>query len=270
MSEEVVAAEGTSSVGTGVEEPTSLGDTSTEGAGAQAESGSEEPILYTVKVGGKEEKVTFDELQKGYMRQADYTRKTQELSQDKQRLAQAQQLAEAFERDPHGTVKALASYLNVDMGTARQVAEAAASEADDDPIARVERQLQGLTQQLTQREQAELQARTQAEQQAQAKALIESELAQLHAEHGDFPDMELIQYAVDNGLQDLRKAHRYWQFEAQEVQRIAELNAATEAKRRAQVVGGGHSAAPAAVASGPANGKMTVADAFMAALREHS
>ena len=42
---------------------------------------SEEPELYTVKVGGEEFEVTLDELAKGYSRQSDYTKKTQELSE---------------------------------------------------------------------------------------------------------------------------------------------------------------------------------------------
>jgi hypothetical protein len=42
---------------------------------------SEEPELFTVKVGGEEFEVTLDELAKGYSRQSDYTKKTQELSE---------------------------------------------------------------------------------------------------------------------------------------------------------------------------------------------
>ena len=40
----------------------------------------EQPKLYTVKIDGVEQQVTLDELQQGYSRQQDYTRKTQELS----------------------------------------------------------------------------------------------------------------------------------------------------------------------------------------------
>jgi hypothetical protein len=41
---------------------------------------SDEPELYSVTVDGEEHEVTFDELLKGYSRQSDYTRKTQQLS----------------------------------------------------------------------------------------------------------------------------------------------------------------------------------------------
>jgi len=51
-----------------------------------------------VKVGGQEFEVTLDELRSGYMRQADYTRKTQELAEEKRALeATKQELAEAIE-----------------------------------------------------------------------------------------------------------------------------------------------------------------------------
>ena len=42
-----------------------------------------EPQLYSVKVNGEDVEVTIDELQSSYSRQADYTRKTQELAQQR-------------------------------------------------------------------------------------------------------------------------------------------------------------------------------------------
>ena len=46
---------------------------------------SEEQPAYTVKVDGSEMEVTLDELLRGYQREADYTRKTSELSLEKSR-----------------------------------------------------------------------------------------------------------------------------------------------------------------------------------------
>ena len=43
--------------------------------------------MFTVKVNGEEQKVTKDELLKGYSRQADYTRKTQEISEARNTLS---------------------------------------------------------------------------------------------------------------------------------------------------------------------------------------
>ena len=47
------------------------------------EEESEQPQLYTIKVDGEEQEVTLEELQNGYSRQRDYTRKTQELAQQR-------------------------------------------------------------------------------------------------------------------------------------------------------------------------------------------
>jgi hypothetical protein len=57
----------------------------------------EQPQVYTVKVDGAEQEVTLEELQRGYSRQQDYTRKTQELSHERKTLEQQQ--AELAQRD---------------------------------------------------------------------------------------------------------------------------------------------------------------------------
>jgi len=41
----------------------------------------DQPTVFTVKVDGKEVEVTLDELQKGYSRTQDYTRKTQQIAE---------------------------------------------------------------------------------------------------------------------------------------------------------------------------------------------
>lgn len=257
------AAEATSAEGTGTEVGANdLGATSTEGAGGEAvSSAAEEPELYTVMVGGEKRQVTLDDALKGWMRQEDYTRKTQEVSQLRQRLAQAEQLANALERDPHGTMRQLAAVLQWQPeGLQQQVAP-----EDEDPLARVERQLQGLTNQLTSREEAERQTREEAARQAQAKAQIESELATLHQRYGDFPDHELVQYMVDRGLDNIGEAYGSWQFHALQAQRIAEENAKIEAKRRGQIVSGGSNPSAGSVVPGAAGSKMSVAEAWAAA-----
>jgi len=50
------------------------------------EEESEQPQLYTIKVDGEETEVTLEELQNGYSRQRDYTRKTQELAQQRKAI----------------------------------------------------------------------------------------------------------------------------------------------------------------------------------------
>jgi len=55
------------------------------------EEEEEEPELYAVTVNGEEQEVTFDELLKGYSRQSDYTRKTQDLSTERRELESLQE-----------------------------------------------------------------------------------------------------------------------------------------------------------------------------------
>ena len=57
----------------------------------------EQPNVYSVKIDGQEQEVTLQELQQGYSRQKDYTRKTQELSQQRKDF-EAQQ-AELVKKD---------------------------------------------------------------------------------------------------------------------------------------------------------------------------
>ena len=58
---------------------------------------SEQPELYTVKQNGIETQVTLEELQNGYSRQQDYTRKTQELANQRKEIESQQ--AELSQKD---------------------------------------------------------------------------------------------------------------------------------------------------------------------------
>ena len=63
----------------------------------EVEEEQEQPTYYKVRVDGEEVEVTLEELQSGYSRQQDYTRKTQELSQQRKTIEQQQQ--ELAQRD---------------------------------------------------------------------------------------------------------------------------------------------------------------------------
>ena len=56
---------------------------------------SEEPQTFTVKLDGKEVSVTLDELQKGYSRTQDYTRKTQQIAEVRKQVEQESQAIRA-------------------------------------------------------------------------------------------------------------------------------------------------------------------------------
>ena len=49
----------------------------------ESEEEEDKPPVFTVKVDGKNVEVTLEELQKGYSREADYTRKTQQVSEER-------------------------------------------------------------------------------------------------------------------------------------------------------------------------------------------
>lgn len=66
-----------------------------EESAPEDDAASEQPETITIKVDGKDVEVTLDELKKGYQRQADYTRKTMEVSETRKAAeAEAQQLRE--------------------------------------------------------------------------------------------------------------------------------------------------------------------------------
>jgi hypothetical protein len=66
----------------------------------EPESEEEELAYYSVKVDGEEMEVTLDELQSGYQRQKDYTKKTQTLAEQRksyeEKTAELEQLHQAF------------------------------------------------------------------------------------------------------------------------------------------------------------------------------
>ena len=100
----------------------------------------EEPEFYSVKVDGEELEVSLDELVKGYSRQSDYTRKTQELASQRDEMAQLQkqwanevsqaqaerqQYVEALGQFVQQSMVGLEQYANVDWESLRE----------EDPIA---------------------------------------------------------------------------------------------------------------------------------------
>ncbi len=60
----------------------------------------DKPQVFTVKVDGKEIEVTLDELQKGYSRTQDYTRKTQQVAEAR-KAAEAELQAVRAEREQY-------------------------------------------------------------------------------------------------------------------------------------------------------------------------
>jgi hypothetical protein len=85
----------------GPEEPPVEGDDEDGGQEPQ-EQPPEEPELYEVKLGDRVEKVTKDELLRGYQRQSDYSRRMNEVSEQR-RAAEAAAQTVAAERQHYAT-----------------------------------------------------------------------------------------------------------------------------------------------------------------------
>jgi len=75
------------------EEDESLEEESEETSGEDSEEADEEvgEELYAVTVDGEEVGVTLDELMKGYSRQSDYTKKTQQIAEDRRETGSLQE-----------------------------------------------------------------------------------------------------------------------------------------------------------------------------------
>ena len=107
----------------------SQADKEQEGVDAEDEDEDEsEPQLYTVKVDGKEVEITLDELQSGYLKHSDYSKKTEELAgQRKSMLQQAQavqqernQYAQALGQMQSEAGKQLNEYKQIDWNQLRE------------------------------------------------------------------------------------------------------------------------------------------------------
>ena len=179
---------------------------------------------YTVKVDGEQQQVSLEELQSGYQRQADYTRKTQELASERQRLQQAETIVSALEADPQGTLAALGNALGVADSPVPQ--DDVSSWEDEDPTAqRV----------------AHLEAQVARQAQTHRKQALDKEVSRLKGQYGNFDEQVLFKHALDNKIANLEAAYTHMNFNglagyAGKLQRDQD---ALEAKRGGAPVEGG-------------------------------
>jgi len=224
-----------------------------------------------VKVDGVEQLVPLKDLPNGYQRQADYTRKTQELAADRQRLQAAETLARAYENDPVRTVKFLAEQQGISLAEAKAQAEAAgeqdeswANEQYHDP--RIDGVLSWVEQQ---REAQELQT-------AQSELDVElSRLGSLYGEH--FDANEVIATALQYQTTDLEGVFKALAFDRMFAQQQAQGDLAARQQAqdaqvtaaKSQLAGTVASGESFAGAGGPASAPITtVAAALEAALAD--
>lgn len=226
-----------------------------------------------VKVAGEEVVVPVAELANGYQRQSDYTRKTQQLAADREQAAFALQLQQALEVNPEETLRLLSTAYGVNLTPAQAaaVAEAAGDTGADtfiDPVEQVVNERFG-----------DLDARLRQFEVAQAQAEIARTVDSLKQKYGDsFNEEAVIRTAVQWGEPDLEKVFKLIAFDTliagqQAAAEFAQSRGAEEAARMAAkadlagVVSGGASSAAAAEQAAPRT--TTLADAYLAAKREH-
>ena len=213
---------------------------------------------YAVKIGGEEHQVSLTELQDGYQRQADYTRKTQEIAEERQRLQQAEAIASALETDPAGTIAALSSAFGV-MDNSSSTESVYSESVEDDPTAKriAALEAQVATQAQTHRQQA-----------------LEKEVTALKRKYGDFDSSQLYRHALTNRIPNLEAAFTHMTYgevasTAEKLQKDQEI---TDAKRDASKVASGGSTQAGAVVTNSDSGDKhpsSLREAFALAKKQH-
>lgn len=230
---------------------------------------------------------TQQELGEGWMRQADYTRKTQDLAIQRREVETASNLMNQLEQNPAGTLKALAENLGVDLyPTATPVAQAPERQSDgwddnswDDeatqatPSTQEDPRIQSLLDAVS-----SLQAQVGSVAGTQARSTVETELANVTGQYAEAgievePNM-LVRYARENDLNDLGVAAKLLYHEdivAVEAAKLAGDEAVTADKRAASqaITPGTGLAGDSPPSSSGSDEKMSIRESIEASLVEH-
>lgn len=160
--------------------------------------------LVTIKVNGQDVTMPLGEALAGSMRQADYTRKTQEIAQLKGEADWGRDMKAALTADPQTVIRQMAEVFGVQL----------APEAD--PYADLDDDLKPLAQKLTAVEQrnAALEARLAADEasreDAEIKTAVQQEFTAVVAEFPDFDPDVILPFAVATKL-NMRDAYILYQ-----------------------------------------------------------
>ena len=210
---------------------------------------------YTVKVDGSEERVSLDELRDGYQRQADYTRKTQELASERNRLQQAEAIVQSLESDPAGTLTALGDAFGVSRATGEPAGEV---DPWDEPAPNEQRL-------------ATLEARQEQQDRVHRRQQVEKQVEVLKDSYGEFNASELYQHALKHKIGNLEAAltHMRYNDVATRANKLEQDQERTDAKREASVVEPSGSK-QAGSSTEPVSKPSSIREAFMDAKRSLS
>ena len=211
-----------------------------------------------LKVDGEEVSVPLSEALGGYQRQADYTRKTQELAEQQRRAQFGLTLQQALEANPQETLRIL---------QAQYAAEQAQAEPDAD---------EDWTNDPAEARIRELDQRLQRYEQQQADNELRQAVRVLQSRYGeDFNPQEVVQAAFQQGRMDLENVYKEIAFDRyrQGVEAAKQQQGADEASRvaaKSQASSATHSGNGAANAVEPAIDSFpTIEEAFAQAKRSH-
>jgi len=180
-----------------------------------------------LQVDGQDVVVPVKEALAGYQRQADYTRKTQELSEQRKQVQFATTLAESLQQDPAGTLQALNQHYGIKTPIQNQ-------EVEEEYLDPAEKQLRNLEQRIASFE--------------QQKAMDEltRTIDSLQGKYGDdFNADEVVAKALATGSNDLEAVFKQITFDkvyskaSEATKKLLEEQSRVEAKRSASVVSGG-------------------------------
>lgn len=101
---------------------------------------TETPAVYTVKIDGNEQEVTLDELRNGYQRQADYTRKSQSLAEQRKAYESNLQAVQSERGQYAKALETLSAQQGADMERFKAVDWATLKK--DDPMEYMEKRLE--------------------------------------------------------------------------------------------------------------------------------
>ena len=179
-------------------------------------------------VAGEEIEVPLKEALAGYQRQADYTRKTQELSEQRKQVEFAATLAQSLQEDPAGTLQALQQHYGV--GTVTTTPE------EEEWLDPAEKQMRQLEQRIA------------AFEQSKAMDELTKTIDKLQSKYGeDFNPDEVVAKAIATGVTDLEAVFKQIAFDkvyskaSESSKKLAEEQARVQAKRSATIVSTGAS-----------------------------
>lgn len=178
------------------------------------ELGSEDwwQIQVDVDTSAGPETVTLQELHDGYLRQADYTRKTQELADQRRVTSEAVDFYEAFQNDPAAFARYVAQKAGLVDGESAGDLEGVKIYTADDVEQAVAQRLQEELQQSPEIQQAR---------QAAARAQVDQAFRQIETSYdtklNDRHKELILQEAINRGTNDLDLVYQGLLYRAQQI-----------------------------------------------------